>query len=94
LKSQENVLVSQPTPRIILISILVLFSVDPSQKNIHVRILAGITTGGAAVLVAQPTDVVKVRMQAPGGKARYRNSLTAYRTIALQEGVRGLWKGK
>jgi len=70
-----------------------LLQVDPNQKNIHVRILAGITTGGAAVLVAQPTDVVKVRMQASGGKPRYASSMAAYRTIGLQEGVRGLWKG-
>lgn len=32
------------------------------------RIAAGITTGTLAILVAQPTDVVKVRMQAAGNK--------------------------
>lgn len=64
------------------------------NNNIGLRILAGITTGGAAVLVAQPTDVVKVRMQAQGaGKARYTGCMNAYRTIAMTEGTRGLWKG-
>ena len=58
------------------------------------RILAGMTTGAAAVLIAQPTDVVKVRMQAQGTSAgRYSGTLNAYRTIATQEGVKGLWKG-
>lgn len=50
-----------------------------------------------AVAVAQPTDVVKVRFQAQvssGGAAkRYQGTMDAYRTIAREEGVRGLWKG-
>jgi len=62
-----------------------------------IRILAGMTTGALAVISAQPTDVVKVRMQAdcppPGQPRRYAGSNIAYRTIASQEGVRGLWKG-
>lgn len=60
-----------------------------------IRILAGITTGGAAVLFAQPTDVVKVRMQAQSltGPKRYQSCADAYRKIAREEGVRGLWKG-
>lgn len=62
-----------------------------------VRILAGMTTGAMAVISAQPTDVVKVRMQADcppqGQPRRYAGSNIAYKTIASQEGVRGLWKG-
>lgn len=52
-----------------------------------------------AVTCAQPTDVVKVRFQAmirlgAGGERKYRGTMDAYRTIAREEGVRGLWKGK
>jgi len=68
-------------------------SEKPDAKNIPLRIAAGISTGGFAVICAQPTDVVKIRMQAPGGKQRYNGSLNAYRTIARTEGIRGLWKG-
>ncbi|XP_044537639.1 mitochondrial brown fat uncoupling protein 1 [Gracilinanus agilis] len=61
------------------------------------RILAGCTTGGLAVIVAQPTDVVKVRLQAQsnlsGTKPRYTGTFHAYKTIASEEGTRGLWKG-
>ena len=32
----------------------------------------GVTTGTLAILCAQPTDVVKVRMQAAGGKGQYK----------------------
>jgi len=63
--------------------------------HVGVRLLAGVTTGGLAVMCAQPTDVVKVRFQAQAGNApkRYNGVINAYRTIAATEGVRGLWKG-
>ncbi|NXT21704.1 UCP3 protein, partial [Syrrhaptes paradoxus] len=61
------------------------------------RVLAGCTTGAVAVTCAQPTDVVKVRFQATGaladGSRRYSGTVDAYRTIAREEGVRGLWRG-
>lgn len=49
-----------------------------------------------AVAFAQPTDVVKVRFQAQtvGSRKRYSGTMDAYRTIARDEGIRGLWKGK
>lgn len=59
--------------------------------------MAGCTTGAMAVAFAQPTDVVKVRFQAQArladGGRRYNSTLEAYKTIARDEGVRGLWKG-
>lgn len=69
------------------------------DSGITTRILAGCTTGAMAVTCAQPTDVVKVRFQAtihlgPGSNQKYNGTMDAYRTIAREEGVRGLWKGK
>lgn len=65
--------------------------------GIVTRLLAGCTTGAMAVAFAQPTDVVKVRFQAQvrlaDGGRRYNGTLDAYKTIARDEGVRGLWKG-
>lgn len=59
--------------------------------------MAGCTTGAMAVAFAQPTDVVKVRFQAQvrvaDGERRYNSTLDAYKTIARDEGVRGLWRG-
>ncbi|CAI5773559.1 dicarboxylate carrier UCP2 isoform X1 [Podarcis muralis] len=66
------------------------------HAGIGSRLLAGCTTGAMAVAVAQPTDVVKVRFQAQArmeGGRRYQGTLDAYKTIAREEGVRGLWKG-
>lgn len=67
--------------------------------GIGTRILAGSTTGAMAVAFAQPTDVVKVRFQAQmrlpesGAVKRYNSTIDAYRTIARDEGIKGLWKG-
>ncbi|NXC03184.1 UCP3 protein, partial [Orthonyx spaldingii] len=61
------------------------------------RLLAGCTTGAVAVACAQPTDVVKVRFQAsgalPDSARRYSGTVDAYRTIAKEEGICGLWRG-
>ncbi|XP_077307398.1 dicarboxylate carrier SLC25A8 [Lithobates pipiens] len=60
------------------------------------RLLAGCTTGAMAVAIAQPTDVVKVRFQAQANTSsakRYKGTMEAYKTIAKEEGMRGLWKG-
>ncbi|XP_072333242.1 dicarboxylate carrier UCP2 [Scyliorhinus torazame] len=61
------------------------------------RLLAGCTTGAMAVAFAQPTDVVKVRFQAQANMSsqnrRYNGTIEAYKTIAKEEGIRGLWKG-
>ncbi|XP_028322889.1 mitochondrial uncoupling protein 2-like [Gouania willdenowi] len=67
------------------------------SAGVVTRLMAGCTTGAMAVAIAQPTDVVKVRFQAQvrmaDGERRYNSTLDAYKTIARQEGVRGLWKG-
>ena len=58
------------------------------------RISAGITTGTLAILTAQPTDVVKIRMQASGRKGTYKGVWDAYKTIARKEGLKnGLYRG-
>ena len=63
-----------------------------------IRIAAGVTTGTLAILSAQPTDVVKVGMQAEqkavGQPSRYKGVFNAYYTIGKTEGLRGLYKGK
>lgn len=68
-----------------------------SDVGIGSRLLAGCTTGAMAVAFAQPTDVVKVRLQAQarcaGRAGRYCGTIDAYKTIAKEEGMRGLWKG-
>lgn len=72
-----------------------LLNESPDGLHVTTRVLAGLTTGGLAVAIAQPTDVVKVRFQAQNKATglRYTSTMQAYRMIGSQEGVRGLWKG-
>lgn len=78
--------------------LLVFFFTGLDGVNIYTRIAAGVTSGGLAVVIAQPTDVVKVRLQAQGmnvaKEAKYRGAYHAYKTIFKEEGLKkGLWKG-
>ncbi|XP_078525303.1 dicarboxylate carrier UCP2-like [Lissotriton helveticus] len=61
------------------------------------RLLARCTTGTLAVAIAQPTDMVKVRFQVQknvtSASRRYKGTMDAYKTIAWEEGMKGLWKG-
>lgn len=68
---------------------------EPTYCPVCIRIFAGVTTGALSVSLAQPTDVVKVRMQAQFGanKGRYSGTMDAYRTIYKTEGMKGLWRG-
>ncbi|XP_075045613.1 mitochondrial brown fat uncoupling protein 1 isoform X3 [Mixophyes fleayi] len=77
-------------------TVKLLYTNGKEKAGIGSRILAGCTTGALAVTVAQPTDVIKVRFQAQvnlrGVKKRYNGTLDAYKTIAKEEGMKGLWK--
>ncbi|XP_065659707.1 mitochondrial substrate carrier family protein ucpB [Hydra vulgaris] len=62
------------------------------------KLLAGAIVGGISSAICNPTDVVKIRMQAEGAlqigeKPRYNSTFSAFRDILKTEGVRGLWKG-
>ncbi|XP_029923314.1 mitochondrial uncoupling protein 2-like [Myripristis murdjan] len=76
-----------------------LYTRESENAGIGSRLMAGCTTGAMAVAFAQPTDVVKVRFQAQvrnpevGSAQRYSSTIDAYRTIARDEGIKGLWKG-
>lgn len=66
--------------------------------SVFQKILAALITGAIAIAVANPTDLVKVRLQAEGKLAaevpnRYSSALSAYYTIVQQEGLAALWTG-
>ncbi|XP_031616348.1 mitochondrial uncoupling protein 2-like [Contarinia nasturtii] len=74
-----------------------LFNENPDGLHVMTRVLAGLTTGGLAVCLGQPTEVVKIKFQAqkrlPGTKLLYTSTPATYRKIGREEGVKGLWKG-
>ncbi|EGD72095.1 hypothetical protein PTSG_00109 [Salpingoeca rosetta] len=62
----------------------------------HMKFLAGGISGALAAFFANPTDLMKVRLQVDGMKGsppQYRGMWHCFRTIVKQEGVLGLWKG-
>lgn len=71
--------------------------VGASAPSLITKILSGVSCGGLASAVCNPTDVVKVRMQAEntaaGAKPRYRHVFHAFSEIFKNEGMRGLYKG-
>ena len=60
-----------------------------------VRILSGITSGAIAISIAQPTDLVKVRMQAQrqANSVGGGSSFAMYSHIYRTGGLAGLWTG-
>lgn len=62
------------------------------------KIAAALTTGAVGIAVANPTDLVKVRLQSegrlpPGVPKKYSGAMNAYATIVRQEGLTALWTG-
>ncbi|XP_028771472.1 mitochondrial uncoupling protein 2 [Neltuma alba] len=65
---------------------------------LYQMILAAMLTGALGIMVANPTDLVKVRLQSEGQlpigvPRRYSGSMDAYFTIMRQEGLGALWTG-
>ncbi|XP_076898867.1 mitochondrial uncoupling protein 2-like [Bidens hawaiensis] len=69
-----------------------------AEVSLFQKILAALITGAIAITLANPTDLVKVRLQAegklpPGAPRRYTGALNAYYTILKEEGLMALWTG-
>lgn len=72
---------------------------DARSTPMWARILAGGSAGAAASAFANPTDVIKVRLQADGRlvamgeKPRYTGTMDAIRRITREEGLGAFYKG-
>lgn len=62
--------------------------IDPT-----VDFMAGTIAGIAGLTIAHPFDTVKVRLQNPSTRARYRSTMHVFSTIIREERFRGLYKG-
>jgi len=70
----------------------------PGEAPLYKKILAGLTTGTIGISIANPTDLVKIRLQAegrlpPGVPKRYNGTVDAFTKIYRLEGLTGFWKG-
>eukprot|EP00742_Colponemidia_sp_Colp-10_P004259 GILJ01004544.1.p1 GENE.GILJ01004544.1~~GILJ01004544.1.p1 ORF type:complete len:323 (-),score=30.87 GILJ01004544.1:210-1142(-) len=71
---------------------------NPANTPLWKKICAGATAGAVGAGIANPTDLIKVRMQAEaklpaGTPPRYHGTLDAFKQIYRSEGLAGLYKG-
>ncbi|XP_065176573.1 kidney mitochondrial carrier protein 1-like [Sycon ciliatum] len=68
--------------------------ISPGGESLFGNVLAGMVAGTCASCIANPTDVLKVRMQAQrGGCVNSKSLMASFGEIYHQEGLRGLWRG-
>ncbi|KAF9921085.1 hypothetical protein FBU30_008938 [Linnemannia zychae] len=65
------------------------------ETSTTVKLMAGLTSGMIGSAIANPTDLIKVRLQAfwPSGKPRYASIADACKSIYIEEGIPGLYRG-
>ncbi|XP_067884099.1 kidney mitochondrial carrier protein 1-like [Heterodontus francisci] len=69
-----------------------LFVSCPEDETLLVNVLCGILAGVVSSSIANPTDVLKIRMQAQSGMCQ-GSMIGNFINIYQQEGTRGLWRG-
>eukprot|EP00401_Gymnodinium_catenatum_P009062 CAMPEP_0117512810 /NCGR_PEP_ID=MMETSP0784-20121206/29225_1 /TAXON_ID=39447 /ORGANISM="" /LENGTH=291 /DNA_ID=CAMNT_0005308545 /DNA_START=52 /DNA_END=927 /DNA_ORIENTATION=- len=69
---------------------------EPMISGLPLKLAAALTTGVLGITAANPTDLVKVRLQSQGkslSPPKYPSAVKAYGIIAKEEGIAGLWTG-
>uniref|UniRef100_A0A8C9SUR0 Solute carrier family 25 member 30 n=1 Tax=Scleropages formosus TaxID=113540 RepID=A0A8C9SUR0_SCLFO len=65
---------------------------NPEDETLLTNVLCGVLSGVISSSIANPTDVLKIRMQAQG-RVIQGGMMGNFIDIYQQEGTRGLWKG-
>ena len=66
---------------------------NPEHETLPINVVCGVAAGVFASSLANPTDVLKVRMQAQGTSFAQTNGMMhSFVTIYQQEGTKGLWR--
>uniref|UniRef100_A0A8C0PAA5 Solute carrier family 25 member 30 n=1 Tax=Canis lupus familiaris TaxID=9615 RepID=A0A8C0PAA5_CANLF len=69
-----------------------LFVEHPEDETLLINVVCGILSGVVSSTIANPTDVLKIRMQAQSSTIQ-GGMIGNFINIYQQEGARGLWKG-
>ncbi|XP_012504804.1 PREDICTED: kidney mitochondrial carrier protein 1 isoform X2 [Propithecus coquereli] len=69
-----------------------LFVERPEDETLPINVICGILSGVISSTIANPTDVLKIRMQAQSNTIQ-GGMIGNFINIYQQEGTRGLWKG-
>lgn len=65
----------------------------PGEERLGINVFCAVTAGVVASAMANPTDVLKVRLQSGRKEFKEKSLLQAFISIYNQEGVQGLWRG-
>uniref|UniRef100_A0A1L8E155 Putative mitochondrial solute carrier protein n=1 Tax=Nyssomyia neivai TaxID=330878 RepID=A0A1L8E155_9DIPT len=63
------------------------------RERVWANVLCAVSAGAISSAIANPTDVLKVRMQVDGRMSAQKSLLASFREIYVCEGARGLWRG-
>lgn len=65
----------------------------PDKEDLATNIFCGVIAGTVSSAIANPTDVLKVRMQACSTTLQQKSMLECFHDVYQQEGLAGLWRG-
>lgn len=82
----------------IFYSLIDFFKKQNENISVFKKSIASITGGAIAAMVANPADLILVRMQSdgtlpPDQRRNYKNFLDAFTRVIREEGVLNLWRG-
>ncbi|KAK2172330.1 hypothetical protein NP493_972g00038 [Ridgeia piscesae] len=66
---------------------------DAKDEVLLINVCCGVAAGVISSCIANPTDVLKVRMQSQGESLARQGLMASFVDIARREGVGGLWRG-
>ncbi|EFX82458.1 mitochondrial uncoupling protein Bmcp-like [Daphnia pulex] len=65
----------------------------PEVEDMMTNIFCGVIAGVVSSAIANPTDVLKVRMQACSTSLQQKSMFECFGDVYRQEGISGLWRG-
>lgn len=65
---------------------------SPDKEDLSTNVFCGVVAGTVSSAIANPTDVLKVRMQACSTTLQQKSILECFQDVYQQEGLAGLWR--
>ena len=65
---------------------------QPDKEDMFKNICCGVIAGASSSAIANPTDVLKVRMQAACTSMHQKTLFECFREVYRYEGIAGLWR--
>ncbi|KAG7169732.1 Kidney mitochondrial carrier protein 1-like [Homarus americanus] len=65
---------------------------NPNEERLGINVFCAVTAGVVASSMANPTDVLKVRLQSGRAEFKEKSLPQAFLSIYNQEGIQGLWR--